>query len=75
MKNKEISKKYFTIMKDMYNQAAVRCALGTTEPFGIEVGLHQGSPLRSIIIKADLDLYGFCLRCTFQAHVINILLK
>ena len=41
MRTKEISEKYIRIVKDMYHQSqtVVKCESGTTEPFGVEVGL------------------------------------
>ena len=40
-----MSEKYIRLVKDMYHQCetVVRCAVGTSEPFAVEVGLHQGS--------------------------------
>ena len=35
--------KYIRLVKDMYHQCAtvVTCAAGTSEPFAVDVGLHQ----------------------------------
>ena len=45
MRDKEVPEKYIRLVKDMYHQCetVVRCAAGTSEPFAVEVGLHQGS--------------------------------
>ena len=45
MRDKVAPEKYIRLVKDMYHQCetVVRCAAGTSEPFAVEVGLHQGS--------------------------------
>ena len=45
MRDKRVPEKYIRLVKDMYHQCetVVRCAAGTSEPFAMEVGLHQGS--------------------------------
>ena len=47
MRLKGVTEKYVRIVKDMYRDAKtrVRSAVGTTEPFTVKVGLHQGSSL------------------------------
>ena len=43
--NVESQRNYIRLVKDMYHQCktVVRCAAGTSEPFAMEVGLHQVS--------------------------------
>ena len=43
--NNCVPEKYTRLVKDMYHQSetVVRCSTGTSEPFAVEVGLHQGS--------------------------------
>ena len=45
MRDKGVPEKYIRVVMDMYHQCktAVRCAAGTSDPFAVEVGLHQGS--------------------------------
>ena len=40
-----MAEKYVRLVQDMYAncETAVRCAVGVTEKFKVEVGLHQGS--------------------------------
>ena len=49
--------KYTSLVKDMYNQceSVVRCAAGTSEPFAVEVGLHQGSAFSSFLFAIMMD--------------------
>ena len=44
MRNKEVPEKYIRLVKAMYHQfeSVVRCAAGTSEPFAVEVGIHEG---------------------------------
>ena len=49
--------KYFILVKDMYHQCetVVRCASGTSEPFAVEVGLHQGSAFSPFLFAIMMD--------------------
>ncbi|XP_037804444.1 uncharacterized protein LOC119598731 [Penaeus monodon] len=47
MRKSGVTEKYFSVVKDMYEESitSVRRVAGTTEGFRVKVGLHQGSPL------------------------------
>ena len=47
MRKSGIVEKYVRLVQDMYegNETVVRCRVGTTESFKVNVGLHQGSAL------------------------------
>ena len=49
--------KYFRLVKDMYHQCetVVRCAAGTSEPFAVEVGLHQGPAFTPFLFAIMID--------------------
>ena len=49
--------KYIRLMKDMHHQreTVVRCATGTSEPFAVEVGLHQGSAFSPLLFAVMMD--------------------
>ena len=54
--------KYIILMKGMHHQCetVVRCAARTSEPFAVEVGLHQGSafsPFQYAIMLDSLTEY------------------
>ena len=44
-------------VKNMYHQceSVVRCAAGTSEPFAVEVGLHQGSAFSPFLFSIMMD--------------------
>ena len=44
-------------MRDMYEscKTVVRCDVGVTEEFKVEVGLHQGSTLRPFLFAMVMD--------------------
>ncbi|KAK3545114.1 hypothetical protein QTP70_000834 [Hemibagrus guttatus] len=44
MRKSEVAEKYVRVVQDMYvrSRTMVRCAVGQTEEFKVEVGLHQG---------------------------------
>ena len=48
-----VPEKYIRLVKDMYHQCetVVRCAAGTSEPFAVEVGLHQGSAFSTLFVN------------------------
>ena len=45
------------LVKDMYHQCepVVRCVAGTSEPFAVEVGLHQGSAFSPFLFAIMMD--------------------
>ncbi|KAK3508104.1 hypothetical protein QTP70_014279 [Hemibagrus guttatus] len=47
MRKSGVAEKYVRVVQDMYERSrtVVRCAVGETEEFNVEVGLHQGSAL------------------------------
>uniref|UniRef100_A0AAQ6IRJ4 Reverse transcriptase domain-containing protein n=1 Tax=Anabas testudineus TaxID=64144 RepID=A0AAQ6IRJ4_ANATE len=47
MRSSGVAEKYVRVVQDMYERSmtVVRCAVGQTEEFKVEVGLHQGSAL------------------------------
>lgn len=57
MRKSGVSEKYVTVVKDMYDdsETAVRCAVGTTESFKVEVGLHQGSTMSPFLFAMVMD--------------------
>ena len=58
MRLKGIKEKYVRIVKDMYRNAKtrVRSAVGTTDPFAVKVGLHQGSSLSPYLFILLMDV-------------------
>ncbi|XP_063586992.1 uncharacterized protein LOC134764337 [Penaeus indicus] len=58
MREKNIPEKYVSIVKDMYKESEtmVRCVSGTTEPYKVEVGLHQGSTLSLFLFAIIMDI-------------------
>ena len=57
MRDKGVPEKYIRLAKDMYHQCktVVRCAAGTSEPFVVEVGLHQGSAFSPFLFAIMMD--------------------
>ena len=57
LRRKEVKEKYIRVVQDMYAncKTVVRTAAGTTEPFGVRVGLHQGSALSPLLFVAVMD--------------------
>ena len=57
MRDKGVSEKYIRLVKDMYHpcETVVRCAAGTSEPFAVEVGLHQGSAFSPFLFAIMMD--------------------
>ncbi|XP_063597924.1 uncharacterized protein LOC134774443 [Penaeus indicus] len=57
IRESSISAVYVRMVQDMYNvyMTVVRSAVGTTEGFRIEVGLHQGSTLSPILFAVIMD--------------------
>ena len=52
-----LAEKYVRIVQDMYDDSttAVRCAVGVTEGFEVNVGLHQGSALSPCLFAMMMD--------------------
>ena len=57
MRDKGAPEKYIRLVKDMYHQCetVVRCAAGTSEPFAVEVGIHQGSAFSPFLFAIMMD--------------------
>ena len=57
MRDKGVPEKYIRVVGDMYEQCEteVKCAVGTTKAFPIEVGLHQGSALNPFLFAMIMD--------------------
>ena len=55
--DKKVAEKYIRLVKDMYHQCKtlVRCAVGTSRPFAVEVDLHQGSTFSSFLFAIMMD--------------------
>ncbi|KAK3518215.1 hypothetical protein QTP70_033908 [Hemibagrus guttatus] len=52
-----VAEKYVRVVQDMYERSrtVVRCAVGQTEEFKVEMGLHQGSPLSPFLFAIVMD--------------------
>ncbi|KAK3506198.1 hypothetical protein QTP70_018857, partial [Hemibagrus guttatus] len=57
MKTSGVAEKYVRVVQDMYERSrtVVRCAVGQTEEFKVEVGLHQGSALSPFLFAIVMD--------------------
>ncbi|KAK3557018.1 hypothetical protein QTP70_022905 [Hemibagrus guttatus] len=57
MRKSGVAEKYVRVVQDMYERSrtVVRCAVGQTEEFKVEVGLHQGSALSSFLFAMVMD--------------------
>ncbi|KAK3511140.1 hypothetical protein QTP70_032093 [Hemibagrus guttatus] len=57
MRKSGVAEKYVRVVQDMYerNRTVVRCAVGQTEEFKVEVGLHQGSALSPFLFAVVMD--------------------
>ena len=57
MRDKGVPEKYIRLVKDMYHQCetVVRCPAGTSEPFAVEGGLHQGSAFSPYVFAIMMD--------------------
>ena len=57
MREKGVSEQFITIVKDMYegSKTTVSTASGMTEPFNVNVGLHQGSALSPLLFAIVID--------------------
>ncbi|KAK3533407.1 hypothetical protein QTP70_019486, partial [Hemibagrus guttatus] len=57
MRKSGVAEKYVRVVQDMYERSrtVVRCAVGQTEEFNAEVGLHQGSALSPFLFAIVMD--------------------
>ncbi|KAK3556306.1 hypothetical protein QTP70_007130 [Hemibagrus guttatus] len=57
MRKSGVEEKYVRVVQDMYERSrtVVRCAVGQTEEFKVEVGLHQGSALSPFLFAIVMD--------------------
>ncbi|KAK3547532.1 hypothetical protein QTP86_021516, partial [Hemibagrus guttatus] len=57
MRKSRVAEKYVRLVQDMYERSrtVVRCAVGQTEEFKLEVGLHQGSALSPFLFAMVMD--------------------
>ena len=57
MRAKNVPEKYIRVVQDMYieSETVVKCVAGTSEPFKVEVGLHQGSALSPFLFAIIID--------------------
>ena len=63
-----VDEKYVRVVQDMYegSKTAVRCAVGKTDWFKVEVGLHQGSALSPLLFAIVMD------RLTDEVRLDNV---
>ncbi|KAK3557745.1 hypothetical protein QTP86_000302 [Hemibagrus guttatus] len=59
MRKSGVAEKYVRVVQDMYERSrtVVRCAVGQTEEFKVEVGLHQGSALSPFLFAIVMDQF------------------
>ncbi|KAK3542985.1 hypothetical protein QTP70_008520 [Hemibagrus guttatus] len=57
MRKSGVAEKYVRVVQDMYERSrtVVRCAVGQTEEFKVQVGLHQGSALSPFLFATVMD--------------------
>ena len=57
MRDKEVPEKYIRLVKEMYHQCEtiVNWAAGISEPFAVEVCLHQGSTFSPLLFAIMMD--------------------
>ena len=57
MRQSGVAEKYVRIVQDMYEGSitSVRCVVGMTEGFQVQVGLHQGSALSPFLFAMIMD--------------------
>ncbi|KAK3505645.1 hypothetical protein QTP70_004655, partial [Hemibagrus guttatus] len=57
MRKSGVAEKYVRVVQDMYERSRTveRCAVGQTEEFNVEVGLHQGSALSPFLFAIVMD--------------------
>ena len=58
MRKEKVSEKYIRLVLDMYKDAetVVRSTAGTSEPFPVKVGLHQGLALSPFLFNIIMDV-------------------
>ncbi|KAK3532252.1 hypothetical protein QTP86_011841 [Hemibagrus guttatus] len=71
MRKSGVAEKYVRVMQDMYERSrtVVRCAVGQTEEFKVEVGLHHGSALSPFLFAIVMD------QLSEEDYRINIFLR
>ncbi|KAK3552494.1 hypothetical protein QTP86_012152 [Hemibagrus guttatus] len=57
MRKSGVAEKYVRVVQDMYERSrtVVKCTVGQTEEFKVEVGLHQGSALSPFLFAIVMD--------------------
>ncbi|KAK3536468.1 hypothetical protein QTP86_013737, partial [Hemibagrus guttatus] len=57
MRKSGVAEKYVRVVQDMYERSrtVMKCAVGQTEEFKVEVGLHQGSALSPFLFAIAMD--------------------
>ncbi|KAK3513053.1 hypothetical protein QTP70_000211 [Hemibagrus guttatus] len=57
MRKSGVAEKYVRVVQDMFERSrtVVRCAVGQTEEFKVEVGLHQGLALSPFLFAMVMD--------------------
>ncbi|KAK3520102.1 hypothetical protein QTP70_013583, partial [Hemibagrus guttatus] len=57
MRKSGVAEKYVRVVQDMYERSrtVVRCAVGQTEEFNVQVGRHQGSALSPFLFAIVMD--------------------
>ncbi|KAK3536884.1 hypothetical protein QTP86_027008, partial [Hemibagrus guttatus] len=57
MRKSGVAEKYVRVVQDMYERSRTveRCAVGQTEEFKVDVGLHQGSALSPFLFAMVMD--------------------
>ncbi|KAK3518442.1 hypothetical protein QTP70_000659 [Hemibagrus guttatus] len=57
MRKSGVAEKYVRVVQDMYERSrtVVRCAVGQTEEFNVELGLHQGSALSPFLFAIVMN--------------------
>ncbi|KAK3510676.1 hypothetical protein QTP70_013013 [Hemibagrus guttatus] len=70
MRKSGVAEKYVRVVQDMYERSrtVVRCAVGQTEEFKVEVGLHQGSALSPFLFAIVMDQLSEELRKLGSEH-------
>ncbi|KAK3516275.1 hypothetical protein QTP70_008649 [Hemibagrus guttatus] len=78
MRKSGVAEKYVRVVQDMYKRSrtVVRCAVGQTEEFKVEMGLHQGSaltpfPLFAIVMDQLSEEYKRHLSTTSNSQTPN----
>ncbi|KAK3505805.1 hypothetical protein QTP70_019713, partial [Hemibagrus guttatus] len=75
MRKSGVAEKYVRVVQDMYERSrtVVRCAVGQTEEFKVEVGLHQGSALSPFLFAIVMDQLSeedvVCVQLAYEALI------